>query len=235
MEVQDFAPHFLLAQLVFKTTTPAIVDHRGAWVATLRDEFGATEAEVEPAAVEAFSEDKREQYRVGTAQVVASIENFEEIDAAGEKIARFAKLALERIDETKVAQIRVRTFDLAATDSFGELRDALADALTAPGAELADLGGSGLSDVGWVFEFTDGNPKITLRLGPMRASQIKEFLRDQRDSQYPGEFLFVDVDYVHAGEDLSPEQAVMRLTQDIEGNRKAVRRVSNWLMRKVAP
>jgi hypothetical protein len=136
MEVQDFAPHFLLAQLVFKDTSPAIIDQRAAWITTLRDEFGATEAQAELAAVEAFTEDRTEQYRVGTAQVLASIENFEEIETAGEKLARFAEVALDRIERPHIAQLRVRTFDLAATDSFEDLRDTLADALAAPRAEL---------------------------------------------------------------------------------------------------
>jgi len=235
MELQDFSPHLLVAQLAFKEPSAAVVDQRGAWITTFRNDFGATEFVAEAAAVEAFSDDRREQYRVGTAQVVGSIENFDEITEAGQKLGRFVELALDRVERPQIAQVRVRTFELAATDSFAELRDALGEALGAPRGELAEVVGGPMSDLGWVLEFTDANPNVTLRFGPMRASQIKTFLRDQRDSQYPGEFLFLDVDYVQADEDLDPEQAVARLASSIESNRRLVHRVANWITGKLAP
>jgi hypothetical protein len=234
MELQDFAPHFLVTQLVFKAPSAAVIDQRGAWIATFRDEFGATEFAAEAAAVEAFSDDRCEQYRVGTAQVVGSIENFDDIVVAGAKLGQFVALALDRVERPHVAQIRVRTFELAATDSFAELRDALGESLGTPRGELAEVVGRPMTDAGWVLEFTDANPRVTLRFGPMKASQIKTVLRDQRDSQYPGEFLFLDVDYVQTDEDLDPEQAVARLSSSIESNRKLVQRVANWLVEKLA-
>jgi hypothetical protein len=234
MELQEFAPHMLLAQLVFKTPTPAVIDQRGALMAMFQEEFDASEANGEPAAVEAFSEDKREQYRIGTAQVMASSENFDELDAAGEKISRFAEIALGRLGHPNVGLVRVRTFDLAATASFEELRDALAATFGASRGELAEIVGQPMSDAGWVFEFTDAQPNVTLRFGPMKASQIKTFVRDGRDSQYPAEFLFLDVDFVHPKEDLDPDQAVVRLQHSIESNRKVVRRVTDWLTEKIA-
>ncbi|HXA54017.1 MAG TPA: hypothetical protein VNV37_03990 [Solirubrobacteraceae bacterium] len=233
MELQDFAPHLLVTQLVCTNPSAAVIDQRGKWIATLRDEFGATEFAAEGAAVEAFSDDRREQYRVGTAQVVGSIENFDEIKAAGDKLGRFVERALDRLERPHVAQVRVRTFELAATDSFAELRDALGDALGTPRGELADIVGRPMTDAGWVLEFMGGSPLITLRFGPMKASQIKTFLRDQRDSQYPGEFLFLDVDYVQTGEDLDPAQAVERLATSIESNRRLVHRVAKWLTEKL--
>jgi hypothetical protein len=235
MELQDFAPHLLVTQLVFKNPSAAVIDQRGSWIATLRDEFGASEFAAEAAAVEAFSDDQREQYRVGTAQVVGSIENFDEFEAAGDKLGRFAERALDRLEQPHVAQVRVRTFELAATDSFAELRDALGEALGTPRGELADIVGRPMTDAGWVLEFMDGSPLITLRFGPMKASQIKTFLRDQRDSQYPGEFLLLDVDYAQTGEDLDPVQAVERLASSIESNRKLVHRVTKWLAEKLTP
>jgi len=234
MEIQEFAPHVLIAQLVFKTQTPAVIDQRGALMAMLQEEFSAGEASGELAAVEAFSEDRREQYRVGTAQVMASSENFDELDDAGEKISRFADVTLRRLGRPHVGLVRVRTFDLAATASFEELRDALAATFGAPRGELAEVVGQPMSDAGWVFEFTDGQPNVTLRFGPMRASQIKAFVRDGRDSQYPAEFLFLDVDFAHPEEDLDSDQAVERLKRSIESNRKVVRRVTDWLREKLA-
>ena len=199
------------------------------------DEFGAAEFSAEGAAVEAFGEHRREQYRVGTMQVVASTENFDEIEDAGERIGRFVALALDRVERPHLAVVRVRTFDLAATDSFEELRDTLAASFGVARGELADVVGGRLSDAGWVLEFADANPNITLRFGPMKASQIKTFLRDQRDSQYPGEFLFLDIDYAHTDQDLDPEQAVAQLGKSIDSNRKVARRVANWLAEKLTP
>jgi hypothetical protein len=235
VELQDFAPHLLVAQLAFKEPSAAVIDQRGAWITTFRNDFGATEFVAEAAAVEAFSEDRCEQYRVGTAQVVGSIENFDEIAEAGEKLGRFVELALDRVERPQIAQVRVRTFELAATDSFSDLRDALGEALGAPRAELAEVVGGPMSDLGWVLEFTDADPRVTLRFGPMKASQIKTFLRDQRDSQYPGEFLFLDVDYVQSDEDLDPVQAVARLASSIESNRRLVHRVAKWITGKLTP
>ncbi len=234
MEIQEFAPHMLLTQLVFKTQTPAIIDQRGALMAMCREEFDAGEANSELAAVEAFSEDKREQYRIGTAQVVASYENFDELDVAGEKLSRFAEVALDRLGRPTVGLVRVRTFDLAATASFEDLRNALAATFGAPRAELAEVVGQPLSDAGWVFEFADGQPNVTLRFGPMKASQVKAFVRDGRDSQYPAEFLFLDIDFAHPEVDLACDQAIERLKHSIASNRKVVRRVTDWLTEKLA-
>jgi hypothetical protein len=234
MEIQEFAPHMLLGQLVFKAPTPAVIDQRGSLMAMLQEEFDATETNGEPAAVEAFSEDQREQYRIGTAQVIASTENFDELDVAGAKIGRFAEVGLDRLGQPNVSVVRVRTFDLAATASFAELRDALAASFGTPRGELAGVVGQPMSDAGWVFEFADGQPNVTLRFGPMTASQIKRFVRDGRDSQYPAEFLFLDVDFAHTEQDLDAEQAIERLAHSIESNRKLVGRVTDWLRDKLA-
>jgi hypothetical protein len=234
MEIQEFAPHMLLGQLVFKTPTPAVIDQRGALMALLQQEFGASEGNAELSAVEAFSEDRRNQWRIGTAQVMASSENFDEIDVAGDEIGRFAKLALTRLDRPTIGLVRARTYDLAATASFDELRDALSAAFGAPRGVLAEIVGQPMSDVGWVYEFTDGQPNVTLRFGPMKASQMKAFVRDDRDSQYPGEFLFLDVDFAHPAQDLDSDQAIERLQHAIDSNRKVVRRVSDWLKEKLA-
>ncbi len=235
MELQEFAPHLLQVQLIFKDTSAAIVDQRGAMLTVLKRDLEAGEGNVELAAVEAFSEDKREQYRVGTAQVVASIENFEEFGAATEKLRGFAEMALDRLERPPIALVRARTFDLAATASFEALRDALADSLGTPKKELAEVAGKTLSDIGWVYEFTDGNPNVTLRFGPMKASQLKTMLRDQRDSQYPGEFLFLDTDYAQIEQDLNVEQALERLTSSVESNRNLTRRMANWLTERLKP
>jgi hypothetical protein len=234
MELQDFAPHLLFVQLVFKEQSPAVIDQRAKWITTLRDDFGAAECTAEAAAVEAFSGDKREQYRVGTAQIVASVENFDDVHEASEKLGQFARTALDRLERPQVAHLRVRTIDLAATDSFEGLRDALAEGFSVPRGEVADLVGSPMSDAGWVFEFTDGNPQVTFRFGPMRASQIKTMLRDQRDDQYPAEFLFLETDYVQNEVDLDLDEAVDRLAANIDNERTIVHRVAHWLTEKVA-
>jgi hypothetical protein len=233
MEIQDFAPHMLQVQLVFKSPTPLVIDQRGALITMLHDEFGDGEANIEQAAVEALSEDKREQFRVGNAQLVASIENFDDLDAAGEKLGRFAERALAMVDVPAIGLVRARSVDLAAAAAFEDLRDALAEAFGTPRAELAEIAGQPLSDIGWTFEFADAQPQIGLRFGPMRASQIKTLLRDERDGAYPGEFLFLDVDFAHPNVDLEPEQAVTRLAHSIESNRKVVARVTDWLMEKL--
>jgi len=235
MELQDFAPHLLLAQVVFKEPSPAVIDQRGAWITTLGEKFGATEFSAEAAAVEAFSEDKRKQYRVGTMQVVASVENFDEIERVGKELGEFVDVALTRVNRPRVAQVRVKTYDLAPTDSFDELRDALAASLLTPTQKLAEIVGKPMSDVGWVMEFLGSNPNITVRFGPMKIDQIKTMLRDERDSQYPEQFLFLDLDYLQEGEDLDVDQAVARLAKGIESNRHVVRHVADWLRETLTP
>lgn len=229
MEVQDFAPHMLLARLVFRESSPVVIDQRGALIATLRNEFEATQFAVENAAVEAFGEHRSTQYRVGTAQVLASAENFDERQQVQADLERFFKLALTRVGGPRVAQIEVRTYDMAPTDSFEELRDALAGSLVAPTQRLAEVVGRPLSDAGWVMEFLDGDPRITMRFGPMKSEQIKTLLRDQRDDRYPEQCLFVELDCIQGGEDLDVDRALARLSECIESNRRLLRRVSDWL------
>lgn len=229
MEVQDFAPHMLLARLLFKEPSPAVIDQRGALIATLRDTFGASEFSIEGAAVEALGSNRCWQYRIGTAQVLASIENFDELEEVRNELSKFFKLALGRLESPRIAQIHVRTYDMAPTDSFSELRDALATALAAPRQHLADVVGKPLSDAGWVMEFHHGDPHITIRFGPMKIEQIKKLQRDQRDDRYPEECLFLELDSLQTNGDLDDGQALARLPGCIESNRKLLRRVTDWL------
>lgn len=229
MEVQDFAPHMLLARLVFKEPSPTVIDRRGALIAKLRDTLETAEFSIEGAAVEASSPDRRRRYRIGTAQVLASVENFDELQDVQNELSEFFKFALDQIEHPRIAQINVRTYDMAPTDSFGELRDAMAASLGAPKRRLAEVVGKPLSDAGWMMEFLDGDPRITTRFGPMRLEQIKTLLRDQRDDRYPAECLFLELDYLQTSEDLDVDRALARFSSCIESNRKLLRRMADWL------
>ncbi len=180
-------------------------------------------------AIEAFGGHTSAQYRIGTAQALASVENFDELEEVQADLMRFFKLALARLGGPRVARVEVQTYDMAPTDSFEELRDTLARSLIAPAQRLAEVVGKPPSDAGWVMEFLGGDPRITMRFGPMKAEQIKKLLRDQRDDSYPEQCLFLDLDYVHAGEDLDADQAPARLSACVESNRRLLRRAADWL------
>jgi hypothetical protein len=208
MEVQDFALHMLLARLVFKEATPSVVDQRGALIAALQEEFASMEFTVESAAVEVFGEHRSTQYRIGTAQAVASVENFDDLEDVRRDLNRFFLLALTRLEGPRVSQIEVRSYDMAPTDSFDALRDALAASLVAPAPRLAEVVGKPLSDAGWIMDFLGGDPAVRMRFGPLRIEQVKTLLRDELDDRYPEQCLFLDVDYTETDEDLDPDQAL---------------------------
>jgi hypothetical protein len=229
VELQDFAPQHLYSQLVFAEPEASILDRRGATTKAMREHLKLSNYTLHPTAVEVASDDNRNQYRIGIAQVFASLMSFDDFAGASSQTRGFLEMALEHLQNPGVAELNVRTYDIAPTDSFEQLRDSLIAGL-APGAKgLISTVGVPLTDAGWVFEFNDQNSAVSVQLGPMLGGQLEVMLRDQGSGSYPPNALFLSVDSKLRREDAKSPDAVDWWSRAVEGNRKRVARIGEWL------
>lgn len=227
MEVQDFAPQHLVAQLALRRRNPAIIDRRGAIALAMSDHLGMGHTSLEPTAAEIKSEDGRDQFRIGFAQVLASILSFEDFDEAVRGASDFFGMALEVLDHPPVKRVVAHTSDIAAVDSFDALRDSLARAFIPRLDGLNKAVGVDLTDAGWTFVHDDAESMIEVNVGPMEEKQLRDVLDDEI-STYPPSLLFLDVKTmvrVKEGE----TSALDLWANAVERNRSIVERLSGWL------
>ena len=88
MEIQEFAPRHLIAQLSFKRNQSAVIDRRGALAAELHELLGTSSASLEETAAEATTRDGMSKYRIGMAQLLAVL-HVDGLDESGGNIETF--------------------------------------------------------------------------------------------------------------------------------------------------
>lgn len=230
MELQEFTPHLLLAQLRPVRPVAAVLDTRGAFVDHAREALALDNWGYGDDGVEIASSDRRELYRLNIHEVSASAENFESFEAARSRITEFLAMGLKHLGDPDVAWIGIRSHDLAPADDFAELQAALIRTHSPSAAHLVEMVGAQPSDVGWQFDFHEGHPRITVRFGPMKAEQARtQLFRDNTETHYPEQFLFLDVDRVLPELTLSAVEALEKSSDSLEKQRALVGRVAEWL------
>jgi hypothetical protein len=228
VEVQELACKALMANVRFRLS-PLLADNRGALIQRLGDlldtnEFGWTES-----GVQVFTTDKKEFFSVSGRDVVASCEHFEDREETAAKIRAFVAAALDALAVEHYDFLGVRTFWIAPTDSFDGLRDALVAKFAGGRAALNDLVGKAMTDVGWVFEFHDADPRVTVRLGPMKSAQaMAQAFRVDDAAVYPPEFLFLDVDRILSDAPQPASDALRKLDRGIEHNVELAGRLGRY-------
>src|SRR4051794_41061892 len=132
MEVQGFAPVHLVAQVTFARSQGAVVDNRGRLGSMLAEQFDLENVSVKTTAAQVEGADGRDQYRIGIAQLRASLRSFTEFDDASERVRKFFRIALDQLGNPVVISATAHTTDVAATDSLEDLRIALVEHVTPP-------------------------------------------------------------------------------------------------------
>ncbi len=184
---------------------------------------------IHPTAAEVRSEDGRDRYRIGVAQALAMLGNFDKVEDAIERARGFFEMALDRLGGPGVGRLNVHTVDVAPADSFELVRDRLAEILL--GGHARTLGGAvgaPLSDMGWSAEFEDTNRKVTVRLGPMQSEQLDELLEEQ-DADAPPNMLFLDVDSELQITERGGRDAIDSWAKAVEMHRAMTTRMGDWL------
>lgn len=194
MELQEPILKAVISEVRFDAT-PRFPDARATIIEQVREAEGLKTWVMNEAFLQVFTEgDPRTLLQVSNANFSASFENTERQDCR-ETTRRTFETALEALKLETVTFIGVRSLWLAATDDFDSLNDRLIETIGAGSPSILEPVGQKPSDSGWVFEFRTTEPEHLLRLGPMKPEQaMTQIFRDKEASNYPPEFLFLDLD-----------------------------------------
>jgi hypothetical protein len=232
MEIQEFAPRHLVAQLAFERNQAAVVDRRGELAGELHELLGTSSASLDATAAEATTPDGMSKYRIGMGQLLAvlHIDGFKD---GSEEIKRFFQRGLELLSNPRLVRVVAHTSYVAAVPSFEELREALLEGLSASPSRLREMVGTPLSDVGFSFDFGDDHSIVELRIGPMRDRELGRFIEAPDGAVFPDASLFLDVKVVLRAEDADRDPLEL-WTSALERNRRLGGSLSAWLTETVA-
>ncbi len=233
MEVQGFAPVHLIAQVTFARSQGVVVDNRGRLGSMIAEQFDLENVSVRETAAQIEGADGRDQYRIGIAQLRASLRSFTEFDDALERVRRFFQVALDQLGNPVVINATAHTTDVAATNSLEGLRDALAEHVTPPTGTLKEALGIPFTDLGLSFRFEDPDKSSTqIQFGPMDESTLAQFLQDPAPTGYPALGLMLDVHTRHivVAEPGDGEADVIGFwDKALASNRRSTERTGSWL------
>lgn len=217
VEIQEFVTKGITSQLRYGVT-PRFVDQRGQLIEALLDRHGLTEWGYGEDVVDVYKKDQSVFLRVGSREVLAMFENVASIDEVRQTTAAFLEWALEMLGVERIRTVGVRSYWLAAADSFAELNEHLLERFAGTMGRILEPFGTKPSDSGWTFDFHDQDPKHNLRLGPMTAEQAMGLFRDQEKENYPPQALYLDVDRLYTEDPMEREQALRRWGSAFERN-----------------
>lgn len=232
MEIQEFAPRHLVAQLAFKRNQAAVVDRRGELAGELHELLSTSSASLDATAAEATTGDGMTRYRIGMAQLLAVL-NVAGLDEGPEKVETFFRHGMEVLNTPQLARVVAHTSDVAAVPSFEELRDALQEGLSSSPSELLDAVGVPLSDVGWSYDFRDDRWIVEVQLGPMRDVELRQLFEAPEAAEFPAASLFVDVKAVLRVGD-SDKSPLDLWASVLKRNRQITNNLSAWLREALA-
>lgn len=194
MELQEPILKAIMSEVRFDAT-PRFPEARATIIEHVRDAESLKTWMMSEAFLQVFTEgDPRVLLQVSNANLSASFENTERQESR-EATRRTFETALEALKLETVTFIGVRSLWLAATDDFDQLNDWLIDTVGAGSSSILEPVGQKPSDSGWVFEFRTTEPEHLLRFGPMKQEQATaQIFRDKEASNYPPQFLFLDLD-----------------------------------------
>jgi hypothetical protein len=229
VELQDFAPQHLYSQMAYAETQGFVLDERGGIASEMTKRLGEMKIMLDATAAELRSEDERNQYRIGIAQIYASLMGFDDFDVARVEARDFLELAVNLTSAPALSSMNVRTYDIAPADSFDALRDRLANRLATGADGAATAAGMALSDIGWVYEFAGRGSKALVHFGAMTDEQLKGMLRDEDGDEYPTSVLFLDIDLRLEPDDADKRMALDWWAECVDENRRIALRMGEWL------
>jgi hypothetical protein len=194
VELQELSLKSVRTQLRFKPTA-RFADVRGHITEELSRTHDLSEWGWGDAFVHVFSPDRTTNLVVSGRELQAGFEQIHRLDDLRESMAGFFEFGLETLGVDEVIFLGIRTYWIAAVDSFDELRAWLIESLSQGVDPLLEPFGGSPSDVGWTFEFHQKDPKHSIRFGPMKQAQlVEQILATNSTEGIPLEFLFVDLD-----------------------------------------
>lgn len=232
MEIQEFAPRHVIAQLAFRRNQAAVIDRRGALAGELHELLGTSSASLEATAAEATTRDGMSKYRIGMSQLLAVL-HVDGFDEDSEKVETFFRRGMELLDMPSLTRVVAHTSDVAAVPSFEELRDALLEGLSSDSQQLRDAVGVNFSDVGWFYDFRDDRWIVEIRFGPMQDTELRQLFDPPETAEFPAASLFVDVKVVSPVRD-SDNDPLDLWASALERNREITTNLSAWLREALA-
>ncbi len=216
MEIQEPVLKSVLSEIRFPVT-PRFVGSRGDLVERLKALKGLQDWNMAEQFVQVFTNGEPDHLlQVSAGNTALSLENLTAPECK-ELTAAAIEIVLEVLDLQEVSYVGVRSWWIAATESFQDLRDALIERFAAESTSVLEPVGQKPSDVGWVFEFRSTQPQHVLRVGPMGQEQAsREIFRDKDPDNYPPQFLYVDLDRHYSDESVPAAAAVDRWTRTFD-------------------
>jgi hypothetical protein len=215
--------------MAYAETVGSVLDERGGIATEITKHLGKLTVMLDATAAELRSEGERNRYRIGIAQIYASLMGFDDLDVARSEVRDFLELALALTGEPTLRSMNVRTFDVAPADSFVALRDRLAARIATGGDGAARAVGMPLSDIGWIYEFKGQGSQAVVHFGAMEDEQLKEMLRDEEGDDYPPCVLFLDIDLKFEPADADKHKALDWWAECVDENRRMALRLGDWL------
>jgi hypothetical protein len=210
VEIQEPVLRSVLSELRYPAT-PRFIGARGELIERLRTLRASRDWNMAEQFVQVFTDGEPDHLLQVSAGNMAF--SFETLPASESKelTAAAAETVLETLGLDEVSYVGVRSWWLAAADSFEDLRDHMVELLATNSKSILEPVGQKPSDAGWVFEFRTSQPEHVMRIGPMGAEQAaREWFRDKEPGNYPPHFLFVDIDRHYNGEVIAADEVLDR-------------------------
>jgi hypothetical protein len=209
VDLQELTVRVAIGQMRFDLA-PRFADVRGALIEEFRSQYGLEKFGWGDAEVRVTNEDLSRSCIVASRDARLVYEHIERIDDYLNDGRTFFAHVLETLGIEEVAYLGVRTFWMAAVDSFDDLVTWMREWLS-PEEPFSEFAPGKLTDLGWVWEYHEKDPKLSVRVGPMKVEQLIEQLvaTDKRDL-FPEEFLFLDLDRLYNEDPIPPQDAVAR-------------------------
>ncbi|HET9198588.1 MAG TPA: hypothetical protein VFN92_10090 [Solirubrobacterales bacterium] len=232
MEIQEFAPRHVVAQLIFKRKQATVVDRRGELAGELHDLFATASAALEPTAAEATTDDEMSKYRIGMAQLLAEmhVDGFEE---GSERVETFFRRGMELLDSPTLSRVVAHTSDVAAVPSFDDLREALFEKLSANPGRIRDAVGVPVDDAAWTYNFADDSWIVDVRISPMTGDDLQYAFDAPDGAEFPDASLFVDVKVMRRAEDKDGDPLEL-WDSALRRNRQITAKLGAWLKEALA-
>lgn len=208
---------------------PRFADRRGAIIQALRTEHDFQDFGWSETSLHVGNAEKTRIMVVGSRELRIVYEHIERTEDFLDAARSFFTFGLDQLEVQELDFLGVRSYWLAAVDSFDELRDWMIDRFS-PSEPFSAALSAKVSDVGWVFEYRDQDPETVVRLGPMKVEQlIDQIFGTSAADIFPDQFLFLDIDRIHRGP-IQAEEALSRMETAFERALAAGERIARTLV-----
>jgi len=233
VELQDQAPLSLFSRVAYNNAATAILDRKGEAMQILHDLVELENFTVHPTAVEVTGENERNKFRWGINQIFANLTEIDDLDDATNRTDAFFRKGLELLQPGSLDVVTITSLDVAAVESFEELRDRMHEVLVSDFSGLSKAVGYDIGDTAWVLEFGQGDTTGRVQFGPMRSEELPARLKIPRFDDAPPNMLGVFVDLVFRPDEAGRSNVITSWRRALDKERVVVSNVMNWIRERV--